>query len=205
MRRQLGEVLASLLKQFLESGGDFLYLPGLLTDRQRAGLVHDVRRVMHHPLEQHVESRRLAFAESDSLTYPTDEQHLERLIHSRTAVLQSLELSNSAIGEVAAFVCEQLGRPTSVSAYISSPHSNAFDWHTDEWDSVVLQLEGVKIFHFSSDPDEVEEEARRQTSVTLNPDDALLFNMNSMHRTTTSEASVHLSMSVRYGHEHMAI
>ncbi|WP_420832130.1 JmjC domain-containing protein [Nocardia huaxiensis] len=151
---------------------------------------------MQHPLGEHVESRRLAFAESDSLTYPKNEHQLRELIHSRTAVLQSLELSHGTIGDIASAVSGQLKRPTSVSAYISSPHSDAFGWHTDEWDSVVMQMEGVKIFHFlSNSGDRPGQE--RQRSVRLNPCDALLFHMNSTHMTTTSEPSMHLSISVR--------
>jgi quercetin dioxygenase-like cupin family protein len=79
----------------------------------------------------------------------------------------------------------EVGRPVSATAYISSPESQAFGWHTDEWDNVTWQLGGAKQFEFREAPAE-----------RLTAGDMIYVHRGVVHRTKTLTQSAHVSLVV---------
>lgn len=187
------DALTELFEDFLTSDEEVLVRPRFVSAQKLKLFRSDVARTMNHPVQQHVDSHRIAFAENEALFYPKDPDDLATLSRSRTAVLQSLELSGGCVGSIVQQIQSKLDRPSGVSAYVSSPASRAFDWHFDQWESMIVQLTGRKEFAFKG----LSSPLGDFRSIELNEGDVLFFRENIVHKTTTLETSVHLSFSVR--------
>lgn len=149
-------------------------------------ILHAVQRLLGAEPEALIAAKRISFGGADSLDYPVSVDEIEAGINSRTLILQGLELSEDALGEMCRDISEETGRPVGASSYLSVQASEAFDWHIDRWDAMVMQLDGSKVFEF-----------KENASVALEPGDVLMFRQGVEHRTRTVGHSVHVSVSVR--------
>lgn len=145
----------------------------------------DVQAILAHPLAEHINSRRLSFGSPDEVFYPMTEDQVADHAAQDTLILQSLELSGGVIRMIAVAVERAEGRPCTVSCYISTPESKAFDWHVDAGDSLVIQLVGEKVFHF------------RDREQRLRAGDVLMFKEQTEHYCTTVSPSIHLNFALQ--------
>lgn len=190
----LEDSISAIFRELFQSASHYLHWSAYVCPQEIADLTSAVGGVLNRPSEQHVLSGRLAFADEDVLRYPERASDVRQLAANTTAVLQSLELSGGAPSLIASNLERRFARPASVAAYISSPHSHSFDWHTDKWDSVVVQLIGRKVFFLRSGEDAKIEDAR---NVALFPGDVLAFGPTVVHRAITESPSLHLSFTLR--------
>lgn len=148
-------------------------------------LLRELYRVLQQPIADHLGRRSLSFSSPRDLVYPSAKEEVSKLIHTNTLVLQRLERCSKVFASLVLNTAHEADRPVSATAYISSPESQAFGWHTDEWDSVIWQLEGAKQFEFREAPAE-----------RLTAGDMLYVHRGVVHRTKTLAQSAHVSLVV---------
>lgn len=140
-----------------------------------------IRGIIERPMSEHIDSSRLAFASRKALLYPADQEAIVAN-QGKTVVLQHLELSGEPFESIAQSIRVATRRQSAVSCYLSTPTSDAFDWHGDEWDSVAWQLSGSKRFEF-----------RDGREIRLAPGDLMFLPRAFVHRTSTLATSIHVS------------
>jgi quercetin dioxygenase-like cupin family protein len=148
-------------------------------------LLGELYRVLQQPIADHLGRRSLSFSSSRDLVYPSAKKEVSKLIHANTLVLQGLERCSKVFASLVLNTAHEVDRPVSATAYFSSPESQAFGWHTDEWDSVIWQLGGTKQFEFREAPAE-----------RLTAGDMLYMHRGVVHRTKTLAQSAHVSLVV---------
>lgn len=151
-------------------------------------ILSDVRTLLSASPEQLMKARRLSFGSAGAVTYPDSVADVENGLKAQTLILQGLELSEGPVGELCRGLLSDTQRPVGASCYISLESSDAFDWHVDLWDSLVLQVDGSKRF-----------ELRGHDDADLVKGDFLMFRKGVEHRTRTIGHSAHVSFSVRDG------
>lgn len=149
-------------------------------------ILGEVKSLLSVRPEQLMRARRLSFGSADAVTYPDSIADVESGLETRTLILQGLELSEGPAGGLCQELSSATSRPVGASCYISLESSDAFDWHVDLWDSLVLQLDGSKCF-----------ELRGHDDAELIKGDFLMFRKGVEHRTRTIGHSAHVSFSVR--------
>lgn len=148
-------------------------------------LLRELYLVLQQPIADHLGRRSLSFSSSGDLVYPCAKEEVSSLIHTNTLVLQRLERCSKVFASLVRNTAREVDRPVSATAYISSPESQAFGWHTDEWDNVIWQLGGSKQFEF-----------REAASEPLKAGDMLYVRRGAVHRTRTLVQSAHVSLVV---------
>lgn len=135
-------------------------------------------------------SQRLAYASANDLEYATTDREAEQLWQAgKTAIVQSLQMTPGYINSLCAAVEVHFQKRVSCSAYISSPRSQTFSMHTDEWDAFIIQIEGEKIFIFDDGSGaEIEE--------VLVPGDVVYMPQGLLHRAFSKTDSIHLSLNL---------
>lgn len=149
-----------------------------------ACILSDIGYVMNRPVGEHILTRRLAFGSTGQLVYPKGAREVQDSSRSKTIILQHLELSGLTFEVLAGAAQRRLRKRVSVSCYISSPASQAFGWHKDEWDSLIWQLSGTKTFLF-----------RDAANFTLKTGALLFIRQGLIHKTVSETTSVHLSVT----------
>lgn len=155
-------------------------------DHYASDILSDIRSVMSRPASEHVRSRRLAFGSSEQLVYPEGTQEIKDYSATKTVILQHLELSGLTFQSLAVASQRRLKKKIALSCYISSPTSDAFGWHRDEWDSLIWQLSGTKTFCFQDG-----------SNFSLESGRLLFIRQGVIHKTHSETSSIHLSVTAR--------
>lgn len=168
----------------LSSGNSDAVLTGPAAPLLAAALLGDIGDVAKRSIDEHVRSKRLAFAAPASVLYPKDAAMARKLGATHTTIFQQLQLSGGTC-QILSESLSEFDPSCNVSCYASSSSSLAFDWHTDAWNSLIVQVAGRKKFEFG--PDKL---------VKLDPGDCLFFRSGVRHRTGSDLASVHISVNL---------
>ncbi|MGH3968476.1 MAG: cupin domain-containing protein [Mycobacterium sp.] len=125
-----------------------------------------------------------------------------------TIVLNGVERYVRAIASLTHSIEVELNFPTRVNAYVTPPGSTGFVPHFDPHDVLILQIQGSKTWHFSSDAVVPPHEMHRRegavaaglplpTDVRLQVGDVLYLPRGHVHAAeTASEASIHLTVGI---------
>ena len=139
-------------------------------------------RLVTLPFREMIGRNALSFATSTGLRYPTSESEAEELAASGTAILQKLEGFAPILGRLSRRLESRLHSHATIAAYVSTGSSESIGRHVDEWDNIVIQVSGVKVFHFLT------------RSERLDAGDVLTIPQGLHHEVETEDASVHLSV-----------
>lgn len=125
-----------------------------------------------------------------------------------TVVFDGIEQYVRAVAALAHFIEVELNFATKVNAYVTPPDSQGFVAHYDEHDTLILQIQGSKIWHVYDGADVSPHLMRRRqpvdtaelaapTDLLLEAGDVLYLPRGRVHTAeTTSEQSVHLTVGV---------
>ena len=125
-----------------------------------------------------------------------------------TIVLNGLERYQRTVAALSHSLEVELNFPTRVNAYVTPPNSTGFVPHYDPHDVLVLQIEGSKTWHLSTDapvpPHEIEgrkgvgtDGLTSATDVCLRAGDVLYLPRGQVHSAETGpEPSVHLTIGL---------
>ena len=167
---------------------DTFSLAGVLGRDEFSALSGAVERVLATPLDDLASGNRAAFAfPSEPLLYATTAEDFLEWQGKATMVVQMLENLDVYFRDLEESLGEKTGKRVSVSMYIAKPGSSAFDWHTDKWRSIIVQVFGSKEFHFRELSD---------TSVLLTPGSVLLIEKDHPHRTSVVTSSAHVAITI---------
>jgi ribosomal protein L16 Arg81 hydroxylase len=140
-------------------------------------------RVIRTAASPLIAAQTVAFISDFHLLYPRDDADAEALGRRSTTILQSLERTSPVFESLARELTSGDHIRVSFSAYVSSHDSSSLGNHRDEWDNIVVQLSGSKVFRFSNTDD-----------VHLRQGEYLTIPQNVVHRVETPEQSTHLSV-----------
>jgi hypothetical protein len=181
------ETIASLIYELRETGGDWQTAavgPDALDVLQRSVLPQ-----LGDDVAEAIASKRLAYASPDELIYPTSEAQAAALWKSgKTAILQNLQMKRGVVNAVAATLEVLSHRRISCSAYLSGPRAQSFDFHTDEWDAFIIQLQGDKVF-------DLQPATAEQVAIALSPGDVLYMPQGLRHVAHSETGSLHISIN----------
>lgn len=167
---------------------DTFSLVSVLEQDELSALSDAVERVLATPLEDLASGNRVAFAfPSEPLLYATTVAAFLEWQGKATMVVQMLENLDVYFRELEESIGGKTGKRVSISMYLAKPGSSAFDWHTDQWRSIIVQVFGSKEFYFRELSD---------SPALLTPGRVLIIEKNHPHKTSAVTSSAHVAITI---------
>jgi hypothetical protein len=92
----------------------------------------------------------------DAASYVKNDSMVELYFSGATLILQSVNRYSREIEMVRRDIEHFFGKKTHVNAYLTPAHSNGLGYHIDEYDVLILQLYGEKVWLTRSEPNRTE-------------------------------------------------
>lgn len=187
-QEQLASRVGRALSRKYSTQRKVVELPGGLDEAGLGLLCHAVDGWLNRRLEDLLEHHQVTFLAEDALDYPTSAGEVTAWWEAeRTLVVQNLQMAPGVFNIVCAEIALETGMKVACGCYISRSGFKSFEYHTDGWDSVLVQLVGMKRLTFRS----------RASDVVMRPGDVVLMSAGVWHRASADRSSIHLSISLR--------
>lgn len=162
---------------------------GLTATEDFNALKKSVVSIINKPSQYFIDLGILSFCRpTPPLLYPSDANEAMKLRREHaTANIQNLQLLDEYICAICESMSVKLKNPVTCSLYISSPNGLSFDFHTDEWEGLSVQIFGEKTFLFM--------ENNIVKSIDIAPGEWLRINPTDEHKAIAKETSLHLSFA----------
>ncbi|MFB6604237.1 JmjC domain-containing protein [Streptomyces noursei] len=115
-------------------------------------------------------------------------------IGRRTRSYENLDRHVSWIGHAAGYLEQSVGRRVACAAYASRAGDSSLGRHHDDWDGVIVQLQGEK--HWSVWPDPL----AAPDEIVTRAGDVLVLRRGVVHDVSTPKSSCHLAFAIADTH-----